>query len=154
MATSTPVWHMRCSLSPSCAPSVWPEGTRVTRWHARRAYAVHSLLRDCYAHGGGSVAPYASWRGAFINDSEFDPTSCFLAFRGSGLAGVALCWTSGFVKDLCVAEGDRRQGLGTALLRAVCAHFAARGLSAVELKVEADNSGALCLYTGFGFERI
>ena len=49
-------------------------------------------------------------------------------------------------KDLVVDESWRRRGLGKALLWRVFHTFATRGASAVDLKVEATNTGALALY--------
>lgn len=122
-------------------------------WRASDARAVHALLADAYAAGGGRVAGYATWHRTFTTDVEHDPESCFLAFHGECLAGAALCWSSAFLKDLCVAAPYRRRGLGAALVGHVLQHFAARGAQAVTLKVEADNpSGARRLYERMGFE--
>jgi ribosomal protein S18 acetylase RimI-like enzyme len=113
---------------------------------------VHALLVHAYARGGGSVASYASWQRAFTTDVEHEPACCFLAFDGEHLAGVALCWSSAFIKDLCVAGPYRRRGLGAALVSHALRHFAARGERVVTLKVEADNpSGARRLYERLGF---
>jgi ribosomal protein S18 acetylase RimI-like enzyme len=122
-------------------------------WRASDAPAVHALLVDAYAAGGGRVAGYAKWQRTFTTDVEHDPASCFLAFAGERLAGAALCWSSAFLKDLCVAAAYRRRGLGAALVSRVLQHFAARGAQLVTLKVEADNpSGAIRLYERMGFE--
>ena len=84
------------------------------------------------------------------SDAEFDPRLWFLAETDGELAGVALCWTSGFVKDLAVHESWRRRGLGEALLRHVLATFRARGARVTELKVESDNARAVRLYERLG----
>ena len=145
---------MQADLRLSVRPPVWPAGVRTTPWQGSAATDVHALLRAAYARGGGEVEQdYARWLQEFTADSEFDPSSCILAWSGPQLAGVVLCWSSAFVKDLCVCEGQRGRGLGEALLRAAMALFANRGAPTLNLKVDADNpSGAQRLYLRCGFE--
>jgi ribosomal protein S18 acetylase RimI-like enzyme/uncharacterized damage-inducible protein DinB len=147
---------MRRPLDVPSADPVWPPGVRVRPWRDDDAPRVHALLVEGYRHGGGEVAPFAEWRNAFVGDAEFDADACLVAESGDApdgpLAGVALCWSSGFVKDLVVAEAWRRRGLGEALVLAVLARYRARGAAAIELKVQADNpSGAERLYRRLGF---
>lgn len=132
----------------------FPEGVDVRTFQANDAPAVHALLVEAYRHGGGSVAAYASWQRDFTGDVEFSAESCFLAFAGEQLVGVALCWDSGFAKDIVVAEEFRRRGIASALLSRVLHHFVGLGLTVVRLKVEAGNpSGAERVYQRLGFER-
>ena len=49
-----------------------------------------------------------------------------------------------------VNEAWRRRGLGEALLRHSFLTFRARGSEGVELKVESQNLGAICLYERVG----
>ena len=58
----------------------------------------------------------------------------------------------GHVKDLAVREGDRRQGVATALLRRALSVLEAAGSASAKLEVRADNEGARRLYRQFGFE--
>ena len=101
-------------------------------------------------------SPSRSGGRACRDDSEYDPTLCFLAANEQDeIVGVAQCWTSAFVKDLAVAPAMRRQGLGAALLSHAFRAFAERGVPSVDLKVDADNpSGALRLYRSLGFETV
>lgn len=55
------------------------------------------------------------------------------------------------VYDLVVAEGARRRGIGAALLRAVEAEAAARGLRRLAIGVLAGNAEAEAAYRRFGF---
>ena len=70
-----------------------------------------------------------------------------LAADDGGLAGAAICWTSGFVKNIVVHERWRGRGLGAALLADALARLAARGARRVELKVHATNAAAIRLYS-------
>ena len=79
----------------------------------------------------------------------------FLARDGTGrLAGVAQCWTSGFVKDLAVARDWRRRGLGRALMLRVFAAFAERGAPSVDLKVRAGNTAGRAFYDALGMRKV
>ena len=114
------------------------------------ARRLHALLEHGYRNGGGSVAPFESWLPALTGDSEFDPETCFLVVAGDELAAASICWTSGFVKDLVVHESWRRAGLGESLLQLAFRTFQERGASGVDLKVEAQNAGAIRLYERVG----
>jgi ribosomal protein S18 acetylase RimI-like enzyme len=154
MANHNDVLRMEADLRLSVTPPVWPAGVTTTTWQGSAEPAVHRLLQSAYSRGGGEVAEdYAKWLREFTADTEFDPSSCILAWAGPELAGAALCWSSAFLKDLCVAEWHRGQGLGEALVRAAMIVFADRGAPALALKVQADNpSGALRLYLRSGFK--
>ena len=67
------------------------------------------------------------------------------------VVGVAQCWTSGFLKDLAVAEVWRCRGIGEALLSHAFVAFQARSTKHFDLKVEVDNpTGASRLYQRLG----
>lgn len=97
---------------------------------------------------------FEEWWEEFSGDSEFDPALCFLVVGQGRLAGVALCWTSAFLKDLAVHPDARRLGLGENLLRQVFRTFRTKGASAVDLKVEAGNAHAIRLYERAGMYRV
>jgi ribosomal protein S18 acetylase RimI-like enzyme len=133
----------------------WPTGVRPSTWRDGDAPFVHALLVSAYQDGGGTVAPYRKWAPWFTGDAEFDPTTCFIARHTDGaLTGVCLCWSSGFVKDLCVAPAARRRGVGEALMRTAFMTFAERGRTELRLKVEADNAKAIPLYERLGFRPV
>ena len=143
---------MSRSLAEPFAAPEWPEGIGVRAFAPDDAVGVHRLLEQAYANGGGSVAGFDEWLPAMTGDSEFDAGLWTVARSGGEIAGVALCWTSSFVKDIAVAAEWRCRGLGTALLLHCFALFAARGETALELKVDSDNpSGAFRLYEELGF---
>jgi ribosomal protein S18 acetylase RimI-like enzyme len=149
------VWRMRVELDPTAVREpVWPGQVRVRTFAPGDAVAVHSLLAHGYRGGGGSVSPFEAWLRGMTADEEFDSECWFLAESRTMLVGVALCWSSAFVKDLVVRESWRRRGLGEALLRHVFTVFATRGASAVELKVESSNVTAVALYERVGMRLV
>lgn len=132
----------------------WPEGVAVRTFAPADAAAVHALLDDAYSAWDRSYVPLAhdDWAGVMTGDAEFDPTVWWLAERGGTLAGCALWWSSGWLKDIAVSESERGRGLGGSLLQVGLADFARRGVRRVGLKVDAANpTGAPALYERNGF---
>jgi ribosomal protein S18 acetylase RimI-like enzyme len=146
--------RMRIDLRSETPQPAWPEGSSVRGFHESDGPWLHALLERGYRNGGGSVPLYEVWLPALMGDSEFDPELCFLVEVGDELAAAAICWTSGFVKDIVVAETWRRHGLGEALLRLVFRAFDRRGADHVELKVHADNAPAVRLYERVGMRTV
>lgn len=146
--------HLRRALEGSERPPALSPGVVEVPFHLQHTPALHALLVRSYAGGEGLVAPYDVWLPALLGDGEFDARSCFVLLRGDVVVAAALCWSSAFIKDLCVAEEQRRRGLGSYLLLRAFAHFAARGAPAVELKVEVANTNARRLYARHGFAQV
>jgi ribosomal protein S18 acetylase RimI-like enzyme len=132
----------------------WPPGIAVRTFDGADAPAVQALLDKAYRGWDTSYVSLAhdDWRRAMTGDSEFDPNVWWLAERDGALAGCALWWSSGWLKDLAVREGERGRGIGAALVRHGFAEFARRGVGRVGLKVDAANpTGAPRLYERLGF---
>jgi ribosomal protein S18 acetylase RimI-like enzyme len=55
------------------------------------------------------------------------------------------------VDQIAVASANRRQGVGKALMDAICAHARDHGLDRVELDVRAHNRQALAFYESLGY---
>lgn len=146
------VLRMCADLEPrSLRAPLWPAGIDVRTFTLEDAASLHSLLEHGYRAGGGSVAPFEAWLAQMTGDVEYDPELWFLAEDRSVLVGAVLCWTSAFVKDLVVRESWRGRRLGEALIRHALQTFLARGATAVELKVQAENERAVRLYERLGF---
>ena len=148
------ILRMRIELPSEIPQPSWPEGSHVRGFHDSDGRRLHALLEHGYQRGGGSVPTYEEWLPAVTGDSEFDPQLCFLVEVGDELAAGAICWTSGFVKDLVVRESWRRRGFGEGLLRLAFRTFQARGATRVELKVEEQNSAAVRLYERVGMRTV
>lgn len=134
----------------------WPAGVTARRLAGDAdARAIHALLSATYGEKGEKLPPFAAWWAQLSGDAEFDPDLCLLAHDSDGrLAGVALCWTGAFIKDIAVRADMRRHGLGRALLLHGFAAFRARGAAQVDLKVELANAPARALYASAGMKRV
>ena len=153
-ASHIQILRMRKLLDPPFDPPLWPAGVYLTELVPGIAREVHDLLVLGYQNGGGSVAPFPDWWSALVSDPEFDASLCFLARDEAGIAGVAQCWASAFVKDLVVHPRRRGQGIGASLLLHAYAIFYRRGARAVDLKVEDGNTAAIRLYLKSGMQVI
>lgn len=73
------------------------------------------------------------------------------------VAGYVVAWyvmDEGELANLAVAPGDRRRGIGRALLDAMLGDAAARGTSRVYLEVRESNAAARQLYASREFEEV
>jgi ribosomal protein S18 acetylase RimI-like enzyme len=132
----------------------WPEGIAPAPFTEADAAACHKVLQRAYGQGDGDiVSSLDDWWRSTDSDPEFDPQLVFLAKAEDGtVAGLAICWTSSFVKDIVVDPEFQRQGIGEALLLTAIAALKRRGHSRIGLKLQADNtSGARRLYDRLGF---
>lgn len=116
--------------------------------------AAHAVLEAGYWEGGGGAPVFRQWWKALRKDEEFDPALIFVAIDGHGVAGMAQCWTSAFVKDLAVHPRARRRGIGRALMLAAFHEFARRGAVHVDLKVGEENANARALYHSLGMQMV
>nr|WP_245454748.1 hypothetical protein [Mesorhizobium sp. M3A.F.Ca.ET.080.04.2.1] len=93
--------RIRKILDDALTPPHWPDGFVMRPFEHRDAQALHALLEEVF--DDGPDGPFEDWWGRIAGDAEFDPQLCFLVIDAKGLlAGAALCWTSGFVKNLAV----------------------------------------------------
>ena len=152
------VLRLRRDLAGEIALPVLPAGVVLKTLGAKPdmklVKAAHSVLEAGYWEGGGGAPIFPQWWKAVRKDEEFDPSLVFLAIDGEGVAGMAQCWTSSFVKDLAVHPRARRRGLGRALMLAAFREFARRGAAHVDLKVGETNANARALYQSLGMHLV
>lgn len=143
--------RMRKILSDDDPAPVWPDGAQLAPLASVKSRALHAILVEAYTSGFGDVASLDLWWPTVAADSEYDEGLVFVATEQSGAPiGLALCWTSGFIKDVAVAQSWRGCGIGEALLRTAFNAFRQRGLNHVDLKVIAANATAIRLYRRLG----
>jgi mycothiol synthase len=122
----------------------------------RDGEAVFDVMQAAFRdHWGDTEWTRESWRTGY--EERYDHGLWWLAWRGGELAG-ALIGTAeaydrktGIIELLGVAPRHRRHGVGELLLRTAFRAFHQRGLSAVELTVDAESeTGATRLYERVG----
>lgn len=103
------------------------------------------------------IAGFKTPRGSFAAGQAQDMTAIYGPF-GSLWRRTLLGWLSDGVDNehflldgLCVDATARSQGLGTALMRAICAEARLRGYASVRLDVIDSNPRAVELYKRLGF---
>jgi mycothiol synthase len=146
------VLEMQIALAGRIPEPRFPDGIRLRPFEPDRdARDVHATLVEAFAGSDERVAPFEEWLPWVTGDPSYDPALVFVADAAGTVAGMAQCWTEGFVKDLAVRPAFRGRGLGEALLHAVFTEFAHRGVGEVRLKVDAGNpTGAVRLYRRVG----
>jgi mycothiol synthase len=149
-------WLMQIDLEEDPPEPTWPEGIRVRTFRNEKARTLKELLDLAYAGDPRfRPDPFEDWRRFMMDNPSFEPASWFLAEAGDGsLAGAALNWKEGYVKDLVVHPAHRCQGLGEALLRHTFRQFRRRGLDRVTLKTDSLNpTQAWRLYERLGMRK-
>ncbi len=71
-----------------------------------------------------------------------------------GYIGMMYVLDEGYISNVAVSPGNRRRGIGDALILALLKRCAALGLSFVTLEVRAGNTPAIALYEKHGFARV
>jgi mycothiol synthase len=135
-------WLMQVELDDVTEEPRWPDGYAARAFQLTDGEAVKELLDSSYANEPGfRLLPYEDWRRRMMDFSGFEAESWFVAEAHDGsLAGAALNWSEGFIKDLVVHPDHQGRGLGKALLLHTFVHFRARGEPRVTLKTDSWNT--------------
>lgn len=154
-------------MRPGAGYAVGVAGVSIRRAAPGDAAALVALARSIAAEPGAWLLTDATWR------SAADERRYLRAVRSSPHAAVLVAVTpcgelvgrlsiardqhpsSPHVADLgiMVAETERRQGIGRALLAAAADWARDVGISKLELHVFPHNTAAIALYEGLGYER-
>jgi ribosomal-protein-alanine N-acetyltransferase len=113
---------------------------------------VVQLERDSPTAPHWGLAEYE--RMLWVGDPEGVRRALFVAADGQVVSGFAVGRIHGAeaeIESVVVRESARRQGLGSALCRAIMAWAREEGADAVELEVRIGSAGARRLYGGLGF---
>ncbi len=151
-------FQMRIHMEAPPRPPEWPAGVKVrTALPGQDDRAIHALIQAAFDRPGRTPQPFEAWQEFMMQPELFQAELWFLAEADGGLAGACLCFAypeMGWVRQLGVAEGQRRRGLGRALLRHAFGEFWKRGESLVGLVVNAENDTAVGLYEAAGMKRV
>ena len=87
-----------------------------------------------------------------------DDQHCFLAAVENdavlGYVGMMYILDEGYISNVAVAPGQRRRGIGDALLKELMKRAEEYGLAFVTLEVRESNDPAIALYEKHGFQRV
>jgi mycothiol synthase len=137
---------------------IWPVGVSVrTAVPEQEGRAIHRLIEAAFARPGRMATTYEEWTGLMMPADILNPDLWFLAVAGEGIVGACLCFAYpelGWVRQLAVAEGWRRKGIGTALLYHAFGVFRERGYDRAGLAAESDNPDAIAFYEQLGMQRV
>jgi GNAT superfamily N-acetyltransferase len=135
-------------------PFEWPAGISVRTFNpGADDQPVYEFVQDAFRRPDRDPPTIADWRDFMMRPGNFLPELWKLAFTGEQLVGTCLSFeyeSEGWVRQLAVASGLRRQGLGSALLRDAFHTFYLRGQPQVALSVASDNPNAIHFYQQLG----
>jgi mycothiol synthase len=156
--------EMERDLSRPLPDRQFPEGLTTVSWSPKRAGQFFEVYEGAF--GDRPRFPHWSeeaWRHNLTDYPDFRPDLSLLVLDGAEGAAFTVCHVeeegrqqprgTGFVDQMGVRPGWRRQGLGSALLGELMRRFKAEGLARAALSVDVDNQPAIRLYEGLGFER-
>jgi mycothiol synthase len=151
-------FQMRIELDDTPRSPVWPDGISVSAVRDGEERIAWEVSQEAFAdHWEFTPSPWEEWS-HFMLGEDFDRELWLLARDGDEVAGVCLCRPEavgrpgvGWVRVLGVRRPWRRRGLGRALLLEAFHRFRSRGVLAVGLGVDGENTtGAVRLYESAG----
>jgi mycothiol synthase len=149
---------MRCDLRLPLPDRPLPPGVTVTIWQPNLAdqffQAYHASFRERPGFPGWSAA---EWIGRRIDDENAKPEWSLLARAGDVPVGFLTAGTEhpgGFIVQIGVIPGQRRRGLGSALMVETMRRMRSAGETATQLTVNTNNPGAIQSYVQLGFETV
>jgi ribosomal protein S18 acetylase RimI-like enzyme len=150
------VRHMSLGLDQDIAKAQPPSGVSVDPVDlGADAHVLHEADRRMFAENADYESlSYEVFRDEHLSRPGLAPDLSTVARRGDRVVGFTLCSRVadgvGLIDLLAVEAGERRRGLGRALLVRALRGFAAAGLSEARLDVASDNPPALALYAAVG----
>jgi mycothiol synthase len=151
-------FQMRIELDGALPVPTWPDGISVGSIRDGEERIAWEVSQEAFAdHWEFTPSSWEEWS-HFMLGEDFDRDVWLLARDGGNVAGVCLCRPEavgrpgvGWVRVLGVRRPWRRRGLGRALLLEAFHRFRARGVRAVGLGVDGENTtGAVRLYESVG----
>ncbi len=149
-------WEMDIDLiAPPPAP-IWPRGLVARPFvPGQDDRAVYETISEAFDDMWGHLPrPYADWRTHTVERPDFDPALWAIVEEGGKPVAAICCYRfgeRGHVRNLGVRRPWRQRGLALALLHQAFGLFWARGVTAIDLGVDAESlTGAMRLYERAG----
>jgi len=129
-----------------------PKGSGLSVLCSSEASALAAVHRDCF---DDETLLGEAWDArAMAEILQMPGTVALIGARGARSDGVVIVRVAADEAEILtigVAAAARRQGIGTAMLRAAMATAAAAGARRMSLEVAEANTAAIALYRGLGF---
>jgi mycothiol synthase len=148
-------WILRTELTdaPLQTPQTLAPSYRLADFSPDAVRALYDVLETAFGDIPGQRGQsFEEWSAHILARSDFDPSLVTLVVHGDEPVGAAVGFIfddEGWVEQLAVARGHRRQGLGRSLLDESFRRFRERGLDRAGLSTNSE-TGALGLYERAG----
>ena len=149
-------WEMMIALDAAPPAPVWPQGLVARPFvPGRDDRAVYETIGAAFADMWGYLPrPYDDWRAHTVEHPDFDPALWAIVEDADQPAAAICCYQfgeRGHVRNVGVRRPWRQRGLGLALLRHAFGLCWARGVTTIDLTVDAESlTGATRLYERAG----
>jgi [ribosomal protein S18]-alanine N-acetyltransferase len=123
-------------------------GVSIRQYEGKDFARLHKLDQECFPPG----ISYSKWSLHYY--LSLPGADCLLAEEGKQIAGFILAEENpplGHIITLDVAEGFRRRGVGTLLLREMEEHFVFRGVESVLLETSVENASGIAFWERHGY---
>ncbi len=149
-------WEMKIDLIAAPPAPVWPDGLVARPFvPGQDDRAIYETISEAFDDMWGHLPrPYADWRAHTVERPDFDPALWAIVEEGGKPVAAICCYRfgeRGHVRNLGVRRPWRQRGLALALLHQAFGLFWARGVTAIDLGVDAESlTGAMRLYERAG----
>lgn len=120
----------------------------IRQYEAKDFARLYALDQECFPPG----IAYSKWSlRYYLNLPSAD---CLVAEDGKKIAGFILAEENpplGHIITLDVAEGQRRSGVGSLLLKEMEEHFVFRGITSVLLETSVENASGIAFWERHGY---
>lgn len=124
------------------------EGLVIVKLNAKHLDELAELEKECFS---------TPWSYDSLANELMNPLSVFYVAqifgRVAGYVSMNVISYEGFINNLAVKETFRRQGIGSALVHALCGYAQEHAMKVLTLEVRPSNTAAIQLYERFGFRQ-
>jgi len=149
-------WEMKIDLVAAPPAPIWPTGLIARPFvPGQDDRAVYETISEAFDDMWGHLRrTYADWRAHTVEHPDFDP-ALWAIVEADGEPAAAICCYQfgerGHIRNVGVRRPWRQCGLGLALLHHAFGLFWARGVTTIDLGVDAESlTGAMRLYERAG----
>ncbi|MCP4424719.1 MAG: GNAT family N-acetyltransferase [Chloroflexi bacterium] len=157
---SVNIYHfrMQIEMTEPPPPPQFPDGSALRPIRpGQDERALYAFIKTGFDSPKRPFPSFDEWSGYMMRPDHYRLDLWFLLWHETEIIGAALCYDYelyGWVRQLAVAPGWRRQGIAANLLRYVFGVFYRQERLRIALGVHANNLGAVTLYERVGMQRV